>query len=148
MELFIQAVHKYNALEKIPTKTGSKHDLFHSERHLIDKIGTHPGVNITEFARSSGKTKGAISQVVKKLEAKGLVKRYKGSGNEKEVFLELTPDGMDIYQKHQHKNEETIGPLLEELRKYPDQTVGSLVSLFRWIVDHLDQSGNRMKARK
>ena len=39
MELFIQAVHKYNALEKIPVKLGAKHDLYHSERHLIDRIG-------------------------------------------------------------------------------------------------------------
>jgi hypothetical protein len=53
MELFIQAVHKYNALEKVPVKISAKHDLYHSERHLIDRIGYHPGVNITEFARSS-----------------------------------------------------------------------------------------------
>jgi len=148
MELFIQAVHKYNALEKVPVKISTKHDLYHSERHLIDRIGDHPGVNISEFARTSGKTKGAISQVVKKLEAKGLVRRYKGSSNEKEVFLELTSAGLDIYQKHQRTNEETVRPLLEELKKYPEGTGASFVSLFKWIVDHLDQSGKEIKGRR
>jgi DNA-binding MarR family transcriptional regulator len=145
MELFIQAVHQYNALEKFPVKISAKHDLYHSERHLIDRIGDHPGVNITEFARSSGKTKGAISQVVKKLETKGLVRRYKGSGNEKEVFLELTAAGRNIHHQHQRTNEETVRPLLDELKKYPDGTAESFVSLFKWIVKYLEQSGKDMK---
>src|SRR3990170_2985269 len=117
VELFIQAVNKYNALEKIPVRVSAKHDLYHSEKHFLDKIGDHPGVNVTEFARAVGITKGAVSQFVKKLENKGLVRKYKGSGNDKEVFLELTRAGRDIYIKHKKKNEETIEPLIEELKK-------------------------------
>ena len=56
MELFIQAVHKYNALEKIPPKVGSKHELYHSERHFLDKIGDYPRMNVTEFAETAGIT--------------------------------------------------------------------------------------------
>lgn len=143
MELFIQAVHKYNALEKIPVTTSSKHHLYHSERHLLDKIGDHPGVNVTEFARAVGITKGAVSQVVKKLESKGFVKRYKSSTNDKEVFLELTRAGRDIYIKHKRTNEETLKPLVEKLKKHSDDKIAFLIDMFTWIGKYLDQGKNK-----
>lgn len=148
MELFIKAVHQYNALEKLPSKAGTKHDLYHSERHFLDKIGDHPGMNMTEFAGAAGITKGAVSQVVKKLENKGLVKRYKSSVNNKEVFIELTRDGRDLYREHKKKNEETVGPLIKELGKYQDDKVDFLIAMFTWIGNYLEESKNQMKAHQ
>lgn len=148
MELFIQAVHKYNALEKIPAKAGAKHELYHSERHWLDKIGSRPGVNVTEFARAAGITKGAVSQVVKKLETKGFVRRYKGGSNDKEVFLELTRAGRELHVAHRKKNEETIKPLVEELKKYPDDSIKSFIALLAWISGYLEESREQMKGHK
>jgi DNA-binding MarR family transcriptional regulator len=148
MELFIKAVHKYNALEKVPSKIDSKHNLYHSERHLLDKIGDQPGVNITEFSRVVGITKGAVSQVVKKLENKGFIRRYKSSSNDKEVFLELTRAGRDIYIKHKKTNEETLKPLIEKLKKYPDDKIDFLIAMFIWIGECLDQGKKQMEEHK
>ena len=145
MELFIKAVHNYNALEKLPCKTGTKHDLYHSERHFLDTIGDHPGMNITEFAAESGITKGAISQVVKKLETKGFARRYKSSDNDKEVFIELTRDGRDIYIQHKKKNEETLRPLIKELEKYQEDKIDFLLAMFTWINSYLDENKKSMK---
>ena len=147
MELFIGVVRKYNALEKIPVKVSSRHDLFHSERHMLDKIGDHPAMNVSDFAKALGVTKGAVSQVVKKLEGKGVVRRYKSGTNEKEVFLELTQTGREIYLEHKKTNERTIEPLLDELKKYPDDKIRFLIAMFRWIDEFLDQSKKRMKER-
>jgi DNA-binding MarR family transcriptional regulator len=80
-DLLIQMVNKYNALEKAPVKLKKGHTLYHSERHMIDNIGANPEMNITEFAESLGVTKGAISQVVSKLEKKGMVKRRRRKGS-------------------------------------------------------------------
>lgn len=147
MSLFIRAARRYNALEKIPAKTASRHELYHSERHMLDRIGDHPAVNVSGFARSAGITKGAVSQVVKKLETKGLVRRYKSGGNNKEVFLELTKSGRDEYLRHQEKNQETIGPLLRELRKYPDDKVEFLITMLAWISGYLETSAKQMKEK-
>jgi len=148
MALFIQAARRYHALEKIPVKSGLKHDLYHSERHMLDRIGEHPEINVTEFARVAGITKGAVSQVVKKLETKGLVRRYKSGSNNKEVFLELTRTGRDAFSEHGRKNEETIRPLLQELRKYPDDKVEFLISMLAWISDYLGKSAKQMKEKR
>lgn len=148
MELFIGVVNKYNALEKIPVKVSSSHDLYHSERHMLDKIGDHPTMNVTDFAKASGVTKGAVSQVVKKLESKGVIRRYKRVTNEKEVFLELTETGKEIYFEHKKTNDKTIGPLLYELKKYPDDKILFLIAMFKWIDGFLDQSGKKMKEHR
>lgn len=147
MELFIGMVGKYNTLEKVPVKVSSRHDLYHSERHMLDKIGDHPALNVTDFARALGVTKGAVSQVVKKLEGKGVVRRYKSGTNEKEVFLELTETGREIYLEHKKTNDKTIEPLLNELKKYPDDKIQFLLAMFKWIDGFLDESGKKMKER-
>jgi len=71
VELFIRLANKYHSLEKIQVDYGAGHPLYHSERHMIDQIGGNPGINITEFTDIIGVTKGAVSQVVKKLETEG-----------------------------------------------------------------------------
>jgi DNA-binding MarR family transcriptional regulator len=146
-ELFIRAVQKYNALEKIPVKVGTKHDLYHSEKHFLDVIGDNPGMNMTEFAGSIGVTKGAVSQFVVKLEAKGLVQRYKSGDNGKEVFLELTRAGRELYIQHKKKNEETIKPLIKELDKYSDDKVEFFITMLGWIGDFLEQSKEQMRKK-
>ncbi len=147
-ELFIRAVQKYNALEKIPVRIGAKHDLYHSEKHFLDTIGNHPGMNMTEFANAIGVTKGAVSQFVTKLEKKGLVRRYKSGRNGKEVFLELTRPGRDVYLFHKKRNEETIKPLIDELNKYSDDKVEFLIAMLGWIGDYLEQSREAMRKER
>ncbi len=144
VDLFIRLANKYRSLEKIPVDYGAGHRLYHSERHMLDQIGDNPEMNITEFAHFVGVTKGAVSQVVKKLEGKGVVRRYKQIVNEKEVFIELTDQGRDIYKRHKKVNEESIAPLYEELRKYSDDKVYFLLEMFKWFDSFLDLSRERM----
>jgi DNA-binding MarR family transcriptional regulator len=144
MDRFMRLVHKYNAMEKTPARHGKDFDLFHSERHILDKVGENPGINVTEFAQVAGVTKGAISQVIKKLEQKGLVRRYKKSGNDKEVFIELTEIGKDICQDRKRINQETIQEISEELRRYSDDEVAFLLGMFRWFEQFLDRSRKAM----
>ena len=145
IELFTRMVNKYNSLEKIPARHGTRHNLYHSERHMLDKICDNTGMNVTEFAAAAGVTKGAISQLVTKLEKKGIVRRYKKSTNDKEVFLELTKSGQEVYQKHKKINEETILPLNEELSKHSDEKVEFLLKMFHWFDDYLDLSKKKME---
>ena len=145
IELFIRMVNKYNSLEKIPVRHGTKHNLYHSERHMLDKIGDNAGMNVTEFAVAAGVTKGAISQLVSKLEKKGIVRRYKKSTNDKEVFLELTKTGQEVYRQHKEINKQTIKPLDDELSKHSDEKVEFLLTMFKWFDDYLDLSKKKME---
>ncbi|MBN1881699.1 MAG: MarR family transcriptional regulator [Deltaproteobacteria bacterium] len=99
--LFEQVAQSYVALEKTPRHFGTE-KLFHmGEINTIDVVGRLPGINITELARELEVTKGAVSQMVKKLEKKGCVAAAKKPGNDKEVVLNLTKEGRIAYEYHQ-----------------------------------------------
>jgi len=146
IELFVRLANKYNSLMKIPLDFGAGSHLYHSEIHMIDQIGDHPEMNITELAGLIGVTKGAISQTVKKLESKGVVTRYKRAENEKEVFLKFTDIGKKIYKEHKEIDKEAIIPLYEELKKYSGDKVYFLVEMFKWLDTFLDDSKKKMQS--
>ena len=147
MDLFLRVVNKYNGLEKVPVKHSSGLGLYHSERHMLDRVGVNPHMNITELARDSGVTKGAISQVVKKLETKGVIRRYKKAANDKEVFIELTETGKKTCEERRRINKETIVPLRKELDLHSDEHVAFLVHMFHWLDEFMDQAGKTLKSR-
>jgi DNA-binding MarR family transcriptional regulator len=142
---FIRLVNKYNALERSPLSYGTAHKFYHSERHMLDIVGDEPGLNITAFAQKAGVTKGAVSQVVTKLESKGALRRFKGKSNDKEIQLELTPLGERIYAQHQRVNQETINLLWDELEKHPQDKIAFLMEIFNWFEHYLDQSKEEMQ---
>ncbi len=146
IDSFLRLVNKYNALGRHPITFGTPYKFFHSERHMLDIVGDDPGLNITEFAKTTGVTKGAISQVVSKLEKKGALRRFKSEENEKEIRLELTQLGEKIYAHHQSANQETINLLWRELKKHPADKIEFLMVMFSWFEQYLDQSKEKMQA--
>ncbi len=144
MEGIIRMVNKYNSLAKHPMSYGTSHKFYHSERHMLDLFGANPEMNITELAGLIGVTKGAISQVVSKLEHKGAVHRYKEDGNEKDVLVGLTKKGHEIYEHHKKKNEEIVGQLQDGLKGYSDKDLTGLLGMLKWIEDYLDKSNKKM----
>lgn len=147
-ELFLRVINKFNALEKLPAGHAAQHGLYHSERHMLDRIGENPGMNITDLARASGVTKGAVSQIVKKLEAKGIVEKRKGAENDKEVFVLLTQTGGKVYEERRRINEETMRPLIDELNRHSGDKVEFLVGIFRWLDEFMDETLERMKSEE
>ena len=98
LESFVRLVNKYNALGKHPMTYGTLHQFYHSERHMLDIVGNDPGLNITEFAKAAGVTKGAISQVVSKLEKKADEHRHNHERIEYDHGLIADVDGLHFFQ--------------------------------------------------
>ena len=105
-------------IEKLITRIESMHTpalsfgtgvLMHQkEIHTVQAIGRHPGINVTKLAEYTGVTKGAVSQTIKKLTRKGLVKRTHAPGNAKEVVLELTELGWVGFYNHEKFHMDTF----------------------------------------
>lgn len=74
--------------------------LYPTEIHLVCTIHTHAGATVTELAKITGVTKGAISQTVAKLEKKGLVYRQATEENQLKSLLWLTELGKRAYEAH------------------------------------------------
>jgi DNA-binding MarR family transcriptional regulator len=100
IESFLRILHIYAAIQKKPKDFGTGDLLFVSEIHTIAAIGRNPEINITHLAELTGVTKGAISQIVKRLLNKRYIARY-NSKNSKEVNLRLSDKGYVIFLEHE-----------------------------------------------
>lgn len=99
-EKFHGLVNEWAELEKSPKEFGTGQPLSVTEIHTIDAIGKHPEINVNGLAKHMDVTRSAASQMVSRLESKGLVAKYKAEGNAKEVRLALTPVGWIGYKEH------------------------------------------------
>lgn len=70
------------------------------EVHTLTMIEDQPGITISELARLWNRTKSAISQNIKKLEAKGLVYRARDESDGKVFHLYPTEEGVRLSTAH------------------------------------------------
>lgn len=100
MEMLVQIIHKAAYIDNQPVNLGDGHSLSAAEIHLIDCIGHYPDDTITGIASRIGVTKGAVSQMVSKLELKGYLSRRFLEGNRKSIILTLTDQGKKAFLWH------------------------------------------------
>jgi DNA-binding MarR family transcriptional regulator len=110
----IQNIMKlYEDLEKTPRKFGTDMPLTSSEIHLLELIGDNEGLSVTDIARLQGVTKGAISQNLKRLKAKGFTVSQPDSKNIFRSLILLTNKGKIAYYAHKHWHETMDGGFQE-----------------------------------
>ena len=85
--------------DSLPHQYG-ENTLYQSEAHIIDLIGEHPEITVTELAAVLKKTPSACSQIVRKLRAKGWVEQVRNEENNRIFNLYLTDSGQRVYQDH------------------------------------------------
>jgi len=96
---FLRVVNLINEAEKKSISFGGEIMLYPSEVHILCVIADNPGSNITDIAGLTGVTKGAVSQIVKKLEIKNMVEKYHGDSN-KDIFLKLSGIAKSLIDEH------------------------------------------------
>lgn len=116
MDILFRMINHFNELGKKPQQFKTEL-LYPSEIHLLCFVDQNPDNNITEIAQKLGVTKGAVSQVISKLEKKGVIKKF-NLHNQKEVFLCITEYGnqiLDEYSRECYLHHCEIEKLLGEL---------------------------------
>lgn len=101
-DLLYEFVIKYNDMMVQPRDYGTGELLNMMEIHLLTHIDETPGITVSELAFMWNRTKGAISQQVKKLEDKGYIKKVKHETNGKIVLLYTTEEGQKLSNAHKH----------------------------------------------
>ncbi len=83
------------------------------EVHTVSRIEDNPGITVTEIAERTARTKGAVSQIITKLENKGLVRREKDPDNPRRVCLYVTPQGLELSKLHKEYDEKIMAPAID-----------------------------------
>ncbi len=87
--------------------TKNKSEYNNTEMRLIGELilSSENGKRVisTNLADSLGVTRSAVSQMVKKLEKKGVIKRVNSEYDKKIAYIEFSPSAMDDYKKQREK---------------------------------------------
>lgn len=105
--------------------------------HMIDMIGKYPDYKLTQIAEILDVTKGAISQMARKLEQKGLIRKAEYSENEKNIHFELTDEGWRVYYGHEKLHEEMYEKLRKMLAPYNDSDAEKVKQILQIMNDCL-----------
>ena len=110
-----QATHAYQSITRDYAKNGIT--MGQSEAHLLTHIADNPGITTTQLAERWRKTTAAISQMITKLEKKGMVERRRKQYNILNVWIYPTPLGEMTSEAHRHFDVDSIRVTLESMRK-------------------------------
>lgn len=88
-----------------------------TEVHTLKHIADCPGITVTQLACDYGRTKGAISQMLKKLEEKGLIFREVDPKNDNIAHVYPTPKGERLNCEHQKYDNLRFGDSMDQVRR-------------------------------
>jgi DNA-binding MarR family transcriptional regulator len=66
---------------------------------VIATLGNTTGMNMSELAERTLSTKGTMTGIIDRLEAKHLVRREVPEGNRRSFIVQLTPEGEELFSK-------------------------------------------------
>ena len=70
-----------------------------SQFDVLVALGDLPGLTCSELGRRTLITKGTLTPVIDRLEARGLVHRERGADDHRQVVVALTPAGQAEYER-------------------------------------------------
>lgn len=135
---FERVVHKYYKSEDLKRHYGTDMLLTRKEIHTIQFIGEYPRIGVVELAELQGVTKGATSQMVKKLVEKGLVIKKQSQSSESEICLELTELGQKAFKGHEdfHKSSgKQWEQILDQMSKDDLKIIKQFISSLEKMLD-------------
>ena len=106
---FMSVVRLVQRLEKEPRRYGTDVKLTATEIHLIEIIGENEDMSVTDIAKLFGVTKGAVSQKLKQLEGKGVIRKMPDPANVSRHIVTLTSKGELAFEKHMEWHEAMDG---------------------------------------
>ncbi|MCI8639203.1 MAG: MarR family transcriptional regulator [Coprococcus sp.] len=94
---------------------GNGHLMNFTEAHTLQYIIENPGLVVSDIARHWGFTLCAASKIASSLEKKGLIRKEKRDGNQKNLYLVPTGLGIECDQFHRELDKEYYSALIDEL---------------------------------
>ena len=104
-----------------------------TEVHLVTRIEENPGITAAKIAEQTCRTKSAVSQMVSKLEAKGLIYREKDPNNGKQQFLFVTEKGKHLSLCHKAYDEANM-PLEQMVEQFGLDSLEKFADIMEYMI--------------
>lgn len=104
-------INKYNQKTRNAKCYGTTDLLYPAEVHMIEIIGTYEGITTTKLAEKLGITKGAVSQITRKLLDKEMIVKEPAGEKSNEVRIFLTEKGRVVFDYHRDKHQDMLNKI-------------------------------------
>ncbi len=138
-DVLLDLINTFSKVDRKNKDYGVGEPLYHSEIYTLKEIKEHEGVHITALAEYCGVTKGAVSQVLKKLEQKGLIIKERDIRNQSRIILKLTTKGEVAYAHHLEHHKKFKKMVVEILQDVPAEKVAFAKDFLVKIEEKLSQ---------
>lgn len=132
-------INKYNQKAKTAKHYGTADLLYSAEVHMIEMIGFYEVITTTKLAEKLNITKGAVSQITRKLLEKDLIMKIPSTEKNNEVLISLTDKGRIVYSYHQNMHKEMLKKIDLVLSNLSDEGKMSLDQIIQIIDESLDE---------
>ena len=135
------------ALMELDKKTryyGTDVPIFHSEIHVIKAIAEHSSIHVGGLADILGVTKGAVSEILKKLERKALVKKEVDELNLSRYLLSLTEKGEKAHKIHMHYHDIIDSMVEDELQNATESEIQFLSNFLSALINRIENFDENM----
>ena len=141
---FIQILRNVEGLDLFPSTAKLSKTEFRILREIIEESEKGNGIISSELARRIGITRSAISQIVNKMEARGIVKRVPAPNDKKIAYVQLSESTHGVYEEQCKQ----AGDMLEKIvsvygKENMDQFIAScnnLIDAFKTVTTEMKES--------
>lgn len=138
----IRLVTKIYQMECKVRKYGTDVSLHEAEIHMIKAIKQSEGIHVTGLAEQLGVTKGAVSQIIAKLDKKGMIIKNKDKSNLSRLVLGLSQKGETAYIHHE-KLHSKFNKLVDDiLNDSDDKEKNFILQFFSKLEKNMDNFEN------
>ena len=126
---FQDFLEAYAQLEKNQHLIEGDLSLNTAEVHTLVSIAQNHPINLVGLSKLRGISRSAVTQMVSKLEGKGLLVKVANESNRQEILLSLTPAGQKIYRVHQKQHAYLEQQVMAVLQAYPQDFLENLEAI-------------------
>lgn len=99
---------------------------------ILNEIASHKSISVTELARSISLSQATVTDILNRLDKKGLVDRTRDDTDRRRVNIRITPTSRDILSKAPPALQETFVDRFSKLAEWEQLMI---LSSFKRIVD-------------
>jgi len=130
---------------KTPRDYGVGFPVFPAEAYLMSAIKANSQANVGELADRLEVTKGAVSQISRKLTRKGLIETYQLEDNRKEVYLRLTNLGKKVLVGQEKFRKKLHGEIFNYLGRLEEKNIQVILDFFDTMIKSVPDNYQKAK---
>lgn len=134
---FYRLINLYNSKAKKPHTFSNGLVLYPAQSHMIELIGDNEGITLTQIADEYMITKGAVSQITKFLDEKGLIIKKPSEKGGRTTELYLSDEGKRVFAEHREMHREMTEQISELAKRLSPQAMEILENMANMIEENI-----------